>query len=95
MNDLSSLTDLGRFQPRSSLASANPATRESALRALTHGLEPHKPVRRKVADLLSVVMVLSARTRRMVQPHVTIDVDVFGPNGKRALQLYLPAENRD
>jgi hypothetical protein len=40
-----------------------------------------------VGDLLGVVLVLSARARRMAQPEVGIDIDVFAPGGKRALRL--------
>ena len=34
---------------------------------------------RGVGDLLGVVLALSARTRRMVQEPVRIDLDVFAP----------------
>ena len=43
--------------------------------------------------MLSVVLSLSARTRRMVLPRVHIDMDVFGPNGKRALRIYMPDQD--
>lgn len=92
MSDMTVLNELANFQPRSPLASDDPAIRAHALRELTRGLEPHKPVRRRVADLLAVVMALSARTRRMVLPRVAIDVDVFAPDGNRAVRMFL---NRD
>jgi anthranilate phosphoribosyltransferase len=43
--------------------------------------------KRSVGDLLGVVLVLSSRARRMAQPPVSIDIDVFAPGGKRALRL--------
>ncbi len=38
---------------------------------------------------LAVVMALSARTRRVVMPSVEIELDVFGPDGTRAVRLQL------
>ncbi len=92
MSEWTRLSDLSRFEPRSPLASGDDAVRDDALRALMRGLEPQKPVRRRMSDMLSVVLALSARTRRMVLPRVAIDVDVFDPNGKRALRMYLPQD---
>lgn len=92
MSDMNTLSRLGNFEPSSPLASGEPHIRDQALRTLTRGLEPGRPVRRRVADLLSVVMALSARTRRMVMPRVAIDVDVFGPDGKRAVRMYWPED---
>ncbi|HWJ86609.1 MAG TPA: hypothetical protein VNS12_00885 [Pelagibacterium sp.] len=93
MSDLTRLSDLARFEPRSPFASSEEAVRDDALRALARGLEPRKPVGRRVSDMLSVVLAISARTRRMVLPRVSIDVDVFGPNGQRALRMYLPHQD--
>ncbi len=90
MSEVESLTELAQFVPDSPLASDNASVRGNALRAITRGLEANKPVRRRVSDMLSVVLALSARTRRMVLPRVAIDMDVFGPDGKRALRLYMP-----
>jgi hypothetical protein len=42
-----------------------------------------------IGDLLSVVLALSARTRRVVQPRVTIDLDVFAPGGRRAVRMVM------
>ncbi|GGA60616.1 hypothetical protein [Pelagibacterium lentulum] len=89
MNETSTLNQLRDFDAQSPLASDDAAIRSQALRELTRGLEPGKPVRQKVADLLIVVMALSARTRRMVQPRVEIDVDVFSPSGTRAVRMYI------
>lgn len=53
-----------------------------------------QPVRRKgVSDLLGTVMALSARTRRMAQAGVEIDLDVFTPEGHRAVRLILDNED--
>jgi hypothetical protein len=49
-----------------------------------------RPARQRVSDLLSVVLTLSARTRRMVMPKVEVDLDVFAPGGARAVRIYLP-----
>lgn len=92
MSDMTVLNELANFQPLSPLASDDPAIRAQALRNITRGLEPSKPVHRRVSDLLAIVMALSARTRRMVLPRVTIDVDVFAPGGNRAVHMYLNRE---
>ncbi len=93
MSETTGLSDLSRFEPRSPLASDDTAIRNGALSAITRGLDPQKPVHRRVSDMLSVVLSLSARTRRMVLPRVHIDMDVFGPNGKRALRIYMPDQD--
>lgn len=59
-----------------------------ALAMLARSFEPSRPVRRRVSDLLAVVMTLSARTRRMVLPKVDIEIDVFAPGGKRAVRMF-------
>ena len=88
MSDTSSLSQLAKFVGRSALASDDPAVRQSAIGAMTAALQPR--ARRGVTDLLGVVLVLSARTRRMVLPHVGIDMDVFSPDGGRAVRLTMP-----
>lgn len=93
MSEWTRISDLSQFEPRSPLASSDDAVRAQTLRSLMRGLEPHKPVRQKMSDMLSVVLTLSQRTRRMVMPRVTIDVDVFGPNGNRALRMYMPQDD--
>lgn len=87
---MNELTELRRFDPSSPLASTDSAVRNGALRAIAMGLEPQKRVRKRVSDMLSVVLALSARTRRMVLPRVSVDMDVFGPDGRRAVRIYLP-----
>ncbi|MCD7061185.1 hypothetical protein [Pelagibacterium xiamenense] len=93
MSDTTRLTQLAQFDATSPLASDDTSVRESALRGMLKGLETPRPVHRRVTDLLGVVLALSARTRRMVMPRVAIDVDVFAPGGRRAVQLHLPPED--
>jgi hypothetical protein len=92
MSDINALNQLASFRAGSPLASDDAGVRDEALRQLIRSLEPHKPARRRVADLLSIVLALSARTRRMVMPRVTVDVDVFTPTGGRAVRVYFPEE---
>ncbi|MEO5805685.1 hypothetical protein [Devosia sp.] len=85
MSEVSALTELANFIGKSALASENSATRRRALDGMTARMLPKQ--RRGVGELLSAVMALSARTRRLVQPRVHIDLDVFAPGGKRALRM--------
>ena len=89
MSDTSSLSELANFVGRSKLNAENALERRRAVNSLTGNLGV-RPSRHGVGDLLAVVLALSARTRRVVMPHVDIDVDVFAPNGQRALRLILP-----
>lgn len=93
MSDINALSRLARFRASSPLAHEDAAIADQALRDLVRSLEPQRPVRRRVSDLLSIVLALSARTRRMVLPHVRVDVDVFAPNGSRAVRLYFPEDH--
>lgn len=84
MSENTALTELANFVGRSSLASEDMAVRNRALSGITQRMLPRK---RSVGDLLGVVLTLSARTRRMVQSPVIIDLDVFAPGGSRAVDL--------
>jgi hypothetical protein len=86
MSDTSSLSQLARFIGQSSLSSPDPAERRQALNAITANLMPGP--RRTATELLGVVLALSARTRRMVLPRVDIDLDVFAPDGSRAVRVF-------
>lgn len=88
MSDTSSLTQLARFIGQSSLSSTDPAERQRAVKSIASNLAPRLQ-RRGVGDLLGIVLTLSARTRRMVMPHVGIDLDVFSPNGTRAVRVVM------
>ena len=86
MSDNTALTDLANFVGRSSLASEDMAVRNRVLAGMTQRMLQRK---RGVGDLLGVVLALSARTRRMVQEPVSIDLDVFAPGGARAISMSL------
>jgi len=85
MSEQTALIELANFIGRSPLSSENNARRRRALDGMAARLLP-KP-RRSVAELLSAVLALSSRTRRMVQPVASVEIDVFAPGGKRALRL--------
>ena len=89
MSDTSSLSELARFVGRSALAAESDVDRRLAVNAMVARINPQLK-RRGVGELLAVVMALSARTRRMLMPHVEIDLDVFGPEGGRAVRMFLP-----
>lgn len=84
MSERTALAELASFIGRSALTSDDMAARNRALAGMTGRMLPR---RRGVGDLLGVVLALSARTRRMVQDPVHIDIDVFAPGGKRALRM--------
>lgn len=86
MSENTALIELASFVGRSPLANADLAARNRVLAGMTNRLLGKK---RSVGDLLGVVLVLSARTRRMAQAPVSIDIDVFAPGGKRALRMNL------
>ena len=87
MSDRSALVELASFIGRSPLASTDMSVRNKALRGMTERIQPRQ--RRSVGDLLAVVMVLSARTRRMAQEPASVTVDVFAPGGARAVKMSL------
>ena len=88
MSDTSTLTELARFVGRSSIASTEIEVANTA--GGLAGRLVRRPSRQRVSDLLAVVLTLSARTRRLVLPKVEVDLDVFGPNGERAVRVLLP-----
>jgi hypothetical protein len=93
MSEYSTLSELARFIGRSELAADDPVTRRHAIDSITARLSP-RPAHRRIADLLGVVLALSARTKRMALPRVGIELDVFGPDGRRALRIHLPGSVR-
>jgi hypothetical protein len=86
MSERNALVELANFIGRSPLASPDMRVRNKALSGMTDRILPKQ--RRSVGDLLNVVMTLSARTRRMVQEPVHVEIDVFAPGGKRALRMF-------
>ncbi|WP_046104188.1 hypothetical protein [Devosia chinhatensis] len=89
MSERSALVELANFIGRSPLSSADMKVRNRALSGMSERMLPRQ--RRSVGDLLGVVMTLSARTRRMSQDPVRVEVDVFAPGGKRAIKLMFGA----
>jgi hypothetical protein len=89
MSELSSLTELARFVGSSGLDMESANARGLAVNGAVHG-PGKRQSRQRVSELLSVVLTLSARTRRMVMPKVEIDLDVFTPAGGRAVLIKLP-----
>ena len=64
---------------------------EAARRRVINGSDlvmENRPLRRRASDLIGAVLALSARTRRVVQPSVEIDLDVFTPEGRRAVVVH-------
>jgi hypothetical protein len=89
MSELSSLSELARFVGQSRLADEDAEIRAQAVNAMVAGFNPSLK-RRSVTELLGAVMTLSARTRRMLMPSVEIEIDVFTPEGGRAVRVTLP-----
>ena len=84
MSERTALTELAHFVGRSPLLIDDMSARNRVLAGMTGRMLPRK---RSVGDLLGVVLTLSARTRRMIQPPVVIDIDVFAPGGARAVRM--------
>ncbi len=90
MSETSSLSELARFIGQSGvIASEAGANRRAVNDIITH--LSRRPQKQRVSDLLGVVLTLSARTRRMIMPRVEVEVDVFSPNGQRAVRIMLAA----
>jgi hypothetical protein len=88
MSDRSSLSELARFVGQSRLSSSGVESRQRTINSAAAGVKP-KLQRHSVTDLLGVVLVLSARTRRAALPKVEIDLDAFTPEGRRAVRMML------
>ena len=89
MSDTSSLSELARFIGQSRLVTEDAVANRRAVNDIVNHLT-RRPARQRVSDLLSVVLTLSARTRRMIMPTVEIGLDVFSPGGQRAVRIVLP-----
>lgn len=85
MSDRNALIELAGFIGKSPLASPDMSVRNRALSGITERILPRQ--RRSVGDLLGVVMTLSARTRRLAQDPVHVELDVFAPGGRRAVRM--------
>jgi len=86
MSTTSTLADLAKFVARSE---GKPADPRGFWRAFRHVSETahQRPGASRVADLLGVVMALSSRTQRSLAPKSVVELDVFAPDGKRAVRL--------
>ncbi|WDR05694.1 hypothetical protein PSQ90_15775 [Devosia rhodophyticola] len=88
MSEVTALTELANFVGKSTLTSEDATQRRRTMNEIISRLQP-RPVRRTVGDLLGAVLALSARTRRHGRPRTQVDIDVFAPNGKRAVRMKL------
>ncbi len=89
MSDSSSLSELARFIGQSGVIASDASANRRAVNDIVGHLA-RRPQKQRVSDLLSVVLTLSARTRRMIMPRVEIELDVFSPGGQRAVRMTLP-----
>lgn len=82
------LTDLANFSGQAQSPRKNRSEFWNAFKgATTANMKRTKPTR--VSDLLAAVMAISARTRRVLTPRTCVELDVFTPDGKRAVQLIM------
>lgn len=89
MSETSPLSDLAGFVGVSPFAGDDPLAQRRLAAAIARSGAPRQH-KRSVADLLGVVLVLSARARRAALPAATVDLDVFAPTGRRAVRMFLP-----
>lgn len=88
MSTIDALGDLARIIGKSPGGAGFDAQRRAVANGIAAGIEL-KPLNRRASDLLGAVLALSARTRRIVQPRVEVDLDVFSPDGRRAVFVQL------
>ncbi|MEX0859845.1 MAG: hypothetical protein WEB63_02140 [Cucumibacter sp.] len=83
------MSDLRTLRELAELASQAAPGLERRISAASRGMATAglRPARPRVAELLSLVMILSARTRRIGREPVDIDLDVFAPDGRRAVRM--------
>lgn len=84
MQNEDSLKNLAAFSPKSPLASDDYKLRRATLLGLAQQMV-EKSARASVGEMLNSVLALSGRTRRILKPSVTIELDVFSPSGNRAI----------
>ena len=88
MSTETNMTELAELADFAEAAENRGKRREEFWRAYRAGSEHRRFTRgRPVSDLLGVVMALSSRTRRMLAPRATVELDVFAPGGIRAVKL--------
>ena len=86
MRSNDALGELARLANTARDSSGFEAARKKAVNGFNASFDV-KPLNRRAIDLLGAVLALSARTRRVVQPRVEIDLDVFTPKGRRAVSM--------
>lgn len=86
MSKVTPLSELASFVGKSPLSSTDENVRQNARMSIKQNLMP-KTARNKVSDLIDIVIVRSAQTRRKAQQRVEIDLDVFAPDSTRAVLL--------
>lgn len=89
MSNTDALGELAALAGRSAAAAEIDAARRKVINGSGMGAGL-RPLHRRATDLLGAVLALSARTRRVVQPRVIVDLDVFTPAGRRAVVLRNP-----
>lgn len=89
MSTIDALGDLAQIVGKAPGEAAFEAQRRAVANGYAGALEL-RPLHRRATDLLGAVLALSARTRRIVQPRVVVDLDVFTPEGRRAVRVKLP-----
>jgi hypothetical protein len=83
MSDLKTLRELADLA--SEAAQSQPEMSVAAGAGAVPGFRAQRP---RVAELLGVVMAMSSRSRRMTRDTVQIDLDVFAPDGRRAVRFF-------
>jgi len=92
MSTNSTLSDLANFVARNERKLQDKSPDKNAFWHAYHQVSQtarKRPSASRVTDLLGIVMALSARTRRVVAPRAIVELDVFAPNGKRAVRLIM------
>lgn len=89
MSERSTISELARFIGGSALTTEDAGTHRRTIDGIATRLKPAANQRR-VSELLGAVMALSSRARRSALPAVAIELDVFSPDGGRAMRLMLP-----
>ncbi|VAW23295.1 hypothetical protein MNBD_ALPHA12-2123 [hydrothermal vent metagenome] len=88
MSTNSTLSELAKFVGQSETRSLDKSSFWHAYRRASQATRKHS-AQAKVTDLLAMVMALSARTRRVAAPRAMVELDVFAPNGARAVRLIM------
>ena len=90
MSETSSLTELAQFVGSSRLNAEDPQVRQRAVSSIAACLGAEAAAAQRHRSCWGWCWSCPARTRRVVLPRVEIDVDVFAPDGTRAVRLILP-----